>query len=430
MEKVPKERIDVEYLKVFQDRIQKTEEKYKDVSSSSDKIIALLEEITDFYCSKRTFIFEVDWDMELGMFTYDYQKNGTAPKTTPAHIPLRGLPKWISRLKLSQTVILDHNEIQESHIDYPEIESWSEIQLLMAAPFSNRLSKGFVCVVNPERYHDNPSYLTLMSYAVVADLNELKLRERVDIVEQQVSKMNSNEIRVNCFGGLEIHSAKGVLSDDSITADQCYRLLAYLLMNHKKVRPVRELADIIWNDVPINDPYRDIKNIVYRLKRFLSVIELEDLVIGTSGTFAINPKYRLSTDFEDFEDACNSYFRETDPKRVVHYYQKAKELYQGALLPRCDHLHWFLPRTGYYQAMYLNLLKKHMEEDMECGDYFGVQKIAVEGLEIEPYDSDFMTHQIVSLFEQGNRSMANSYYHKVRDQLSDEQKKLVARHRY
>lgn len=67
---------------------------------------------------------------------------------------------------------------------------------------------------------------------------------------------------------------------------------------------------------------------------------------------------------------------------------------------------------------------------MECGDYFGVQKIAVEGLEIEPYDSDFMTHQIVSLFEQGNRSMANSYYHKVRDQLSDEQKKLVARHRY
>ena len=49
MEKVPKERIDVEYLKVFQDRIQKTEEKYKDVSSSSDKIIALLEEITDFY---------------------------------------------------------------------------------------------------------------------------------------------------------------------------------------------------------------------------------------------------------------------------------------------------------------------------------------------------------------------------------------------
>ena len=41
-----------------------------------------------------------------------------------------------------------------------------------------------------------------------------------------------------------------------------------------------------------------------------------------------------------------------------------------------------------------------------------------------------MTHQIVSLFEQGNRSMANSYYHKVRDQLSDEQKKLVARHRY
>ena len=77
--------------------------------------------------------------------------------------------------------------------------------------------------------------------------------------------------RVNCFGGLEIHSAKGVLSDDSITADQCYRLLAYLLMNHKKVRPVRELADIIWNDVPINDPYRDIKNIVYRLKRFLSV---------------------------------------------------------------------------------------------------------------------------------------------------------------
>lgn len=428
MEKYMISQTELDYLIDFQGRMQRTEEQYRYVPSSPDKITALLEEITDFYQARRTVIFETDWEMEYGTFTYDYQRKAENPLLNTC-VPIRGPAKWINKLKLTQPIILEQQEIWDYEIDYPEIKTWKEIKTLMIAPFSNHLNQGFVCVVNPERYEGKTSYLTIISYAIVADINALKLQGRIELVEKQIPPKERNEIYVCCLGGLQMHTDKGILSDEHITAEQCYRLLVYLLMNHKKNKPLRKIADLIWDDISINDPYHDIKNIVYRLKRFLSLVELDDLIIGTSGTFSINPKYKLKMDFEEFEESINCYFKVSSAEKRRVYYEKAKFLYSGDLFPRCDHLQWFMPRTQYYQSMYLRLEKAHIEEQLSNGNYLEAQKCAVEGLEIEAFDSDLITYLIVSMLKQGNKSMANSYYHKIVGQLTQEQIALIEKSR-
>lgn len=295
----------------------------------------------------------------------------------------------------------------------------------LATPFSKKFTTGFVGVDNPRRFATDPSFALMMSYAVVAELNEIKLQEKVEQAVKQLTNYQENDLYVSFFGGLEIKGANGILNGDQITADQCYQLLVYLLLHRKRVRPLRELADVLWPDAVIVDPYRDIKNVVYRLKRFLAVAGLEDLIIGSSGSFIVNPKYEIHADFERFEETYAKFF--SDPSLEVKglTFKTARSIYKGPLLPRVDHLQWMMPHVSYYQGLYLQILKTLVQYEIEEGMYASAQRHAMSGLEIEPYDIDFKVASVICMYAQNNRSLANSYYSKIEPDLTDSHREMI-----
>ena len=118
------------------------------------------------------------------------------------------------------------------------------VTTLLAAPFSKRINQGFIAVDDPTRYTDDPVFLFIASYAVVVELNEIKQQQSL-LAATKASKYNPEDIHVNFFGGMEIISSKGTLTGEDIKADQCYLLLAYLILNHKKNFTVDTLAEII-----------------------------------------------------------------------------------------------------------------------------------------------------------------------------------------
>ena len=115
------------------------------------------------------------------------------------------------------------------------------VTTLLAAPFSKRINQGFIAVDDPTRYTDDPVFLFIASYAVVVELNEIKQQQSL-LAATKASKYNPEDIHVNFFGGMEIISSKGTLTGEDIKADQCYLLLAYLILNHKKNFTVDTLA--------------------------------------------------------------------------------------------------------------------------------------------------------------------------------------------
>ncbi len=137
-------------------------------------------------------------------------------------------------------------------------------------------------------------------------------------------------------------SSKGTLTGEDIKADQCYLLLAYLILNHKKNSTVDTLAEIICPYDELDSPYKVVNNIVYRLRRTLSVIGLDKLVIGKNGTFQINPNFNIHTDFDRFEDACIQLKTEENPDMRHSLYHSAVDMYKGQLLPRCEHELWLM----------------------------------------------------------------------------------------
>lgn len=416
----------IDFLAEFQNKLKFAEEEYRSVENKAEKINGLLKELTTFYAADRAFVIEIDWELGVGIPTFSYSIEGIdADLQIPRNIPAEKFHSIVKEIRGDRSVILDVAKMAQSDPELYSREIWHDMRYIFLVPFSNRINTGIIGIGNPVKYKENISFLQVLAYAIVAELNEIKLQERVDIANQHTAQITETDVYVTCLGGLELKSKNGILSDENITADQCYRLLVYLLCNHGKTKPVRELADIIWNDAPLNDPYRDLKNVVYRLKRFLSVIELDDFIIGSGGTFIINPKYELHIDFERFEEACISFFEETNRERRNSYFQKAKEIYKGSLLPRCDHIHWFIPRISYYQTLYMKLMKMYARQMLQDGEYLTVQKAALEGLEMEPYDVDFMVYQIISMHALGNHRLARSYYNRIEADLTDEQKTVI-----
>lgn len=417
------------YLKYFLESLATIEADLRDVEDSPGIINGVLQSACRFYDADRAYILEADWALGTGTNTYEYCAKGVqAQIDVVQQIPMEVVPHWKNVLLANEPMIIpDVEAIKECYPDEYELLTRQGIHSELAVPFSKRINTGYIGVDNPRKYSDNPIFLQILQYAIVAELNEIKLEHKIDLANKHVTQHRDKDVFINCFGGLEIVGAKGTLYDDDIS-EQCCCLLIYLILNNKYLRPIHELADILWPDAQISDPYHDVKNVVYRLKRTLGLINLDDLVIASNGTFILNPAYDIRTDFERFEDAFHRLAAEQNAEIRSSMYHTAVSLYRGSLLPRFDHAYWVMPKATYYQNLYMRLQKGYIEYKFETKEFALAQKVAVEGLAVDPYDTELMVALIISMCKQGNHGVAKGYFNKIHCNLTEEQEKTILMH--
>lgn len=372
---------------------------------------------------------EADWDLGIGVITYEWCKDGvSAQRDMLQCLPMEKFPRWRKALRANKPVVI--SDLQRLENVYPDEAAFFReygVTTLLAAPFSKRINQGFIAVDDPTRYTDDPVFLFIASYAVVVELNEIKQQQSL-LAATKASKYNPEDIHINFFGGMEIISSKGTLTGEDIKADQCYLLLAYLILNHKKNSTVDTLAEIICPYDELDSPYKVVNNIVYRLRRTLSVIGLDKLVIGKNGTFQINPNFNIHTDFDRFEDACIQLKTEENPDMRHSLYHSAVDMYKGQLLPRCEHELWLMQLSMYYQSLYLQITKGYVRLKMECKDYILAQKTAIDALRFDPKDSELNMYAILAMGFQGNLSMAQTYYTAAKPYLALEHAEVIKKY--
>lgn len=369
-------------------------------TEDSDAIIScLLKGAAEFYGASRASVVEADWDLGIGVITYEWCKDGvSAQRDMLQCLPMEKFPRWRKALRANKPVVI--SDLQRLEKVYPDEAAFFReygVTTLLAAPFSKRINQGFIAVDDPTRYTDDPVFLFIASYAVVVELNEIKQQQSL-LAATKASKYNPEDIHVNFFGGMEIISSKGTLTGEDIKADQCYLLLAYLILNHKKNFTVDTLAEIICPYDELDSPYKVVNNIVYRLRRTLSVIGLDKLVIGKNGTFQINPNFNIHTDFDRFEDACIQLKTEENPDMRHSLYHSAVDMYKGQLLPRCEHELWLMQLSMYYQSLYLQITKGYVCLKMECKDYILAQKTAIDSLSLWTRNQELWTTSTYFLY--------------------------------
>lgn len=338
-------------------------------TEDSEAIISgLLKGAAEFYGASRASVVEADWDLGIGVITYEWCKDGVpAQRDMLQCLPMEKFPRWRKALRANKPVVI--SDLQRLEKVYPDEAAFFReygVTTLLAAPFSKRINQGFIAVDDPTRYTDDPVFLFIASYAVVVELNEIKQQQSL-LAATKASKYNPEDIHINFFGGMEIISSKGTLTGEDIKADQCYLLLAYLILNHKKNFTVDTLAEIICPYDELDSPYKVVNNIVYRLRRTLSVIGLDKLVIGKNGTFQINPNFNIHTDFDRFEDACIQLKTEENPDMRHSLYHSAVDMYKGQLKERPDVLEVLKKSDRKMKYMEVDLKSEQRRKNAENG---------------------------------------------------------------
>lgn len=409
----------------FREALSLLEQKLRDCEDSAALIDGLLEGTAQFYGADRAYIIEADWELEIGLNTYEWCQPGIEhQKDRLQFLTMEVFPRWKRFLLENQPVIIPDTSALK--FDYPnEYEFFTkyDVSSLICAPFSKRINYGFVGVDNPTRNGDDPTFLFIISYAIVGELNEIKLQQSIEAAERKASHYNKNEVYINTFSGLEIITHKGTISDGDIKSDQCYALLAFMLINHKHCYPISRLYDIVRpTDVNMDSsPYTVVKNVIYRIRKTLSIINLEELIIGRSGTFIINPDMNINADFDRMEDACQRLSVTTDSELLLSYYNAITEIFRGPMLPRVGNQLWLIPVDTYYQSLYMRVLKGYILRKMDKDDPLCAQKAVTEGLSIEPCDSDLHFLMAYFLARHGKIGAAQNYVAANRDYILPEQ---------
>ena len=227
-------------------------------TEDSEAIInGLLKGVAEFYGASRASVLEADWELGIGVITYEWCKDGVqAQRDMLQCLPMEKFPRWRKALRANKPVMI--SDLQRLERVYPDEAAFFReygVTTLLAAPFSKRINQGFIAVDDPTRYTDDPVFLFIASYAVVLELNEIKQQQSL-LAATKASKYNPEDIHINFFGGMEIISSKGTLTGEDIKADQCYLLLAYLMLtNLQTIRNRRMLwsPDIVALNKRISD---------------------------------------------------------------------------------------------------------------------------------------------------------------------------------
>jgi DNA-binding SARP family transcriptional activator len=409
-----------DYQKVIWDM----EASLRDIDDTPTIIHGALRAAAEFYGGSCAHVVEADYELRAGVVTYEWCADACMSEIAFSRfMPFEVFSRWLYSLENNLPIVTKDIEAinEEHHDEYLRLRERS-VSSVLAVPFSKRSHAGFICIDNPRRYADDPSFLSALSYLIVYELSEIKQREAENTTIIFASQRCPTDIQVNLLGKLEIISAKGILRDDDFINEAGYNLLAFLLLNRKKEHSIRSMTEAIWERGETDDPYIAVKNVVYRLRNTLSSIDLRDLILASHGTFTLNPTYFIYTDVERFENVCDKIRHTTSPGVLHMLYESVMSLYRGSLLPRCDYYHWLMPKVIYYQNLYMQQLKGYLRLLNEEGNFLAMQKVATEALSIDIYDSDSHLYLIKAVFLAGSKRLAKTFYSQSSEYLNSEHK--------
>ena len=208
------------------------------------------------------------------------------------------------------------------------------------------------------------------------------------------------------------------LGEKEIRSRKLIRLLTYLMMNRSRAVSQQELIDIFWEDDSRN-PAGALKNLMYRLRRLLSVFGDMEYIRTIQGAYQWNSEIVVETDYERFAEYTGKIFLEKDPYRKKELCRTVIEEYKKDLCPELVSESWLLPEVISHQSRYTDVIKElckiyEMEEDWKELENLCSRVISTEMLE-----EDIYCWMILSLYKQKKNDLALSYYEKASRKFYD-----------
>ena len=166
---------------------------------------------------------------------------------------------------------------------------------------------------------------------------------------------------VSLFGELSISTSKGVLKEADFSSPSINRLISYLLISRKNAISPQEITQTLWSDDSDN-PAKNVKGLVYRLRQKFSIISDEPLVLSSASGYQLNPELHIMTDYQRFDELVSSAVRASSVINKVDILKNALDLYHGKVLSSADGEHWLIQFSTKYHLSYMGAVSELLKQ--------------------------------------------------------------------
>lgn len=422
----------IQYTQELEQTLSVLEAHLHESDNPDEIILHALETACDFYNGDWAGFLEID--LELGLWTpYIWFNKNPDDKTTIMLNEIESadfLYRWVTAMKNNLPIIVeDREQIKKDFPDEYEMYQRLRIHSVLAVPVKPRPT-GFLAVRNPKRYIDRSSMLQMLAFVVLAIANEKKLLDSAKLAWSPENITNETDILFHLFGELEVYTSQGVLHEADLKSPKIIRLLAYMLLGSRRFFTARELAETLWPDEAFDqeNPGKNIKTLIYRLRQAFSMISEQDLIEYTPYGYRLNPKLNIMTDLQEFDRYLRSAQDTASITGKIDLLKKAVSVYRGNILGSAAGEHWLIPTSSHYNLKYLGAVNELLKTLAELKDYAGVHQYAAQALCIDPGNFRAYFWMIYSMYRQGATEMAKAELRAAEQHLTSEEYSELVQH--
>lgn len=228
------------------------------------------------------------------------------------------------------------------------------------------------------------------------------------------------EFRARFFSKLDLTDGEVTLTQEEMHSDRLVRLFFYLIANRDKVCSIADISDAIWgmeSDVNISGA---VKNLAWRLRKFLkNKWPDEDFILTFKGSYKINPNINIATDYDRLTELTEEGRRASDLRDKVRLLDQAFQTYRGRFMADYDTDHWVMNIAAYYQNYFVSLAKELAGLYEMLGEYEEVERVINRATLEEPLDEELWAILIRSLGAAGKFRKAEQTFHSISEKLYD-----------
>lgn len=372
--------------------------------------LRVLEATCKFYDGDWCGLIQVDLDLGLWKPFWWYN-NSSEDKTTLLTNEFESaefLDRWVQAVRKGTPMIVpDAEAIRESYPDEYSLYQRLGIKSVLAIPMEPQ-QIALLALRNPKRYICQTSLLKLLAYVLLVAYNDSKAADGLNMAFSPESIKSSHDVFISTFGELKIYTSHGVLREVDLKSPKISRLLTYLLLSQKSTVTPLEIAQAIWPEEleDTEEPGKNTKYLIYRLRQSFSLISEEQLVLSSAFGYQLNPDLNIMTDFQMFDDFCVRAAKATSIVNKVLLLEKAVELYQGKLLSSADGDHWLIHQANHYHLAYMSTINDLLKQLMSLNAYDLIHQYAATALTIAPENTNAYYWLILSFRAQNMNELA------------------------
>lgn len=142
----------------------------------------LLESINDYFESDRTYVFEIDFERNVLINTYEYVRGQvTAQKDNLQEVPVEVIDVWMQSFRKKEAYYIPNLE-QERGLPSYEMLQEQQVWRLLAVPLlkDNQTVIGFLGVDNPREHYEDATLLASIQYFITNSIERRKQKEYLE----------------------------------------------------------------------------------------------------------------------------------------------------------------------------------------------------------------------------------------------------------